>query len=89
MECPKCKSAMTDGVLLTSGKSDGGVRWITKEYRMSHAVPPMTPKALEEAQNISFRTGDANTHMADVFRVCRKCGIVMAELPRLKEAADE
>ena len=85
MECPRCKGAMTEGVLIGSRNSNGGVRWITKEYRMKHAFPPMTPKAMEEAQNISFKLGDLNTHMADVFWVCRKCGVVMAELPRLKE----
>jgi hypothetical protein len=79
---------MTDGILMGSGKTTG-VCWITKEYRMKHAFAPMTPKAREEAQLISFRLGELNTHMADVFWVCRKCGVVMAELPRLREAADE
>lgn len=79
---------MTDGVLIGSGKT-AGVSWITKEYRMKHAFAPMTPQAREEAQMVNFKLGELNTHMADVFRLCRKCGIVMAELPRLKEAADE
>ncbi|SFC65074.1 hypothetical protein SAMN02910406_02104 [Ruminococcus albus] len=85
MDCPKCGDAMTDGVLTGSGKSGIGVQWITKEYRMKHAFPPMTPKALEEAQRISLRMAELNTHMADVFWVCRKCGVIMAELPRIKE----
>ncbi|MCR5541910.1 MAG: PF20097 family protein [Ruminococcus sp.] len=88
MECPRCGGAMTDGILMGSGKTTG-VSWITKEYRMKHAFAPMTPKAREEAQMVSFKLGELNTHMADVFWICRKCGIVMAELPRLKEGVGD
>ena len=88
MECPKCDGEMTDGVLFVSGRGGGGVSWITKEYRMKHAFPPMTPKGREEAETIDLKLAELNTHMADVFRVCRKCGIIMAELPRIREDTD-
>ncbi len=88
MECPRCGGMMTDGVLMGSGKTTG-VSWMTKEYRMKHAFAPMTPKAREEAQIVSLKLAELNTYMADVFWICRKCGIVMAELPRLKEAVNE
>lgn len=89
MECPKCKGAMTDGVLFVSGRGGGGVSWMTKAYCMKHAFPPMTPKGLEEAENINFKLAEPNAHMADVFWVCKRCGVIMAELPRIRENADE
>ena len=85
MDCPKCGDDMTAGVLM-GGRGDG-VYWLSKEYRKKHAFAPVTKKAKEEAGMFAISSGDGIFTPNEDFYVCKKCGLLMAELPDIKEAA--
>ncbi|HCJ41151.1 PF20097 family protein [uncultured Ruminococcus sp.] len=86
MDCPKCGDGMTAGVLM-GGRGDG-VYWLSKEYRKKHAFAPVTKKAKEEAGMFAISSGGGVFTQNEDFYVCKKCGLLMAELPNIKEAAD-
>ena len=85
MDCPKCGDGLTAGVLM--GGRDG-IYWFSKEYRKKHAFAPVTKKAKEEAGMFAIRSGDGIFTPNEDFYVCKKCGLMTAELPYIKEAAE-
>ncbi|MBQ8966143.1 hypothetical protein [Ruminococcus sp.] len=84
MDRPKYGGEMTAGVVM--GGRDGIFR-ISKEYRRKHAFAPVTKKAKDEAGIFAIRSGDGICTPDEDFCVCKKCGLMMAELPYIKEAA--
>ena len=68
------------------GRGDG-VYWFSKEYRKKHAFAPVTKKAKEEAGMFAISSGGGVFTQNEDFYVCKKCGLLMAELPYIKEAA--
>ena len=65
-----------------------GVYLFSKEYRKKHAFAPVTKKAKEEAGMFAIRSGDGIFTPNEDFYVCKKCGLLTAELPNIKEAAE-
>lgn len=82
MICPECGEQMTEGVLM--GGRDG-LCWFSMEYRKKHAMAPMSKKAVKESGMFKLRSGTLTTSNADVFHVCKRCGIMLAKLPQIKE----
>lgn len=82
MKCPKCDELIEEGVLISSR-----VSWMSKEYRKKHAFAPATKKGAQEAGMFSLKIGDMVTPTEGFF-VCRKCGLMVAELPYIKEGAE-
>lgn len=87
MNCPRCNELMEEGVLIPMGVNAVGVSWLSKEYRKKHALTPVRKKAMEEAGMFQLKIGDMLTPTEGYF-VCRKCGIMLAELPYIKEGAE-
>lgn len=84
MKCPKCGAPMEEGILMPMGANALGVSWLSKEYRKKHAFAPATKKAAKEAGMFALKIGGMTTPSESYF-VCRKCGVLMAELPYITE----
>ena len=80
MDCPKCGDDMTAGILM--GGRGINIYWLSKEYYRRHTFVPVTKKGMAEAGMIAFSS------LREDFYVCKKCGLMTAELPYIKEAAE-